>query len=174
MVKTFRDNASCGLQNLPLGSQVTHWDESKPEQQQHNLQRLQAPPIRHLPRDRAHIPGRTSQSAPHLQNSRGPQPKRTKGKSYSSPAVLVQHGLGGGPVTMVTATASVTVSVHPTLPGATYQGYMQEGFDTDSELDFTEPAKWTCDDKTKPFSSPKKDPLELQDLEGTEIQTKHQ
>uniref|UniRef100_H3DCR3 Patched 2 n=1 Tax=Tetraodon nigroviridis TaxID=99883 RepID=H3DCR3_TETNG len=93
---------------------VTHWDESKPEQQ-HNLQRLQAPPNRHLPRDRAHIPGRTSQSAPHLQNSRGPQPKRTKGKSYSSPALLVQHGLNGGPVTMVTATASVTVSVHPTL-----------------------------------------------------------
>lgn len=88
--------------------------------------------------------------------------------------MLVQHGLSGGPVTMVTATASVTVSVHPTLPGATYQGYMQEGFDTDSELDCSEPAERTCGDKTKPFSSPKKDPLELQDLEGTEIQTKHQ
>lgn len=173
-MKTFRDKATCGLQNLPLGSQVTHWDESKLEQQQqHNLQRLQAPPNRHLPRDRAHIPGRTSQSAPHLQNGRGPQPKRTKGKSFSSPAVLVQHGLNGGPVTMVTATASVTVSVHPTLPGATYQGYMQEGFDTDSELDCSEPAERTCGDKIKQFSSPKKDPLELQDLEGTEIQTKH-
>lgn len=172
-MKTFRDNATCGLQNLPLGSQVIHWDESKPEQQ-HNPQRLQAPPNHHFSRDRAHIPGRTSQSVHHLQNGRGPQPKRTKGKSYSSPAVLVQHSLNGGPVTMVTATASVTVSVHPSLPGATYQGYMQEGFDTDSELDCSEPAKRTCGDQTKQFSSPKKDPLELQDLEGTEIQTKHQ
>lgn len=172
-MKTFRDNATCGLQNLPLGSQVTHWEEGKPELH-FNLQRVQAPPHCHLPRDRVHIPGRTSQTASHLQNGSGPQPKRTKGKSYSSPSVLVQHGLNGGPVTMVTATASVTVSVHPTLPGATYQGYVQEGFDTDSELDCSETAKRTCGDKTKQFSSPKIDPLELQDLEGTEIQTKHQ
>lgn len=67
---------------------------------------------------------------------------------------------------MVTATASVTVAVHPTLPGATYQGYMHEGFDTDSESDF-------FGDKTN-FSSHKRDSLELQDLEVTQIQTEHQ
>lgn len=151
---------------MPLGSQVTYWDENK--EQQHNVQRLQAPPNRNLPRDRAHIPGRTSQSTPQVQNGRGPQTNRTKGQTYSSPAVLVQHGL---PVTMVTATASVTVVVHPNLPGATYT---QEGFDTDSESDCSEPTKRTCSDKTKQFSSPKRDPLELQDLEASDIQTKHQ
>lgn len=74
---------------------------------------------------------------------------------------------------MVTATASVTVAVHPTLPGATYQGYMHEGFDTDSESDCFESAKRTCGDKTN-FSSCKRDSLELQDLEVTQSQTEHQ
>uniref|UniRef100_H2RVP5 Patched 2 n=1 Tax=Takifugu rubripes TaxID=31033 RepID=H2RVP5_TAKRU len=109
------------------------------------------------------IPGRTSQSAPHLQNSRGSQPKRTNRQSYSSPALLVQHSLNGGPVTTVTATASVTVAVHPTLPGATYQGYTQEGFDTDTESHCAESSK-----RTREMSPPKRDSLELQDLEGTE------
>lgn len=74
---------------------------------------------------------------------------------------------------MVTATASVTVAVHPTLPGAAYQGYMHEGFDTDSESDCFEAAKRTCGDKTN-FSSCKRDSLELQDLEATQSQTEHQ
>lgn len=169
MVKTFRDNAAGGPYNLPHGSQAAYWDENK--QEQHNLQRLQVPPNGHLPRDGAHIPGRTSQSAPQLHNGRGPQPKRTNGQSYSSPAVLVQHNLSGGPVTMVAATASVTVVVHPTLPGAAYHGYT---LDTDSETDYSEPAKRTCGDKTKQFPSPSREPLELQDLEGMETQTKHQ
>lgn len=85
----------------------------------------------------------------------------------------MQQSAAGGPVTMVTATASVTVAVHPTLPGAAYQGYMHEGFDTDSESDCFEAAKRTCGDKTN-FSSCKRDSLELQDLEATQSQTEHQ
>uniref|UniRef100_A0A8C4GI36 SSD domain-containing protein n=1 Tax=Dicentrarchus labrax TaxID=13489 RepID=A0A8C4GI36_DICLA len=125
--------------------------------------------------DRAHFPGRTCQSGPRLQNSRGPQPNRTKGPSYSnsSSTLPMQQGSTGGSVTMVTATASVTVAVHPTLPGAAYQGYMHEGFDTDSESDCFEAAKRTCGDKTN-FSSCKRDSLELQDLEATQGRTEHQ
>ena len=73
---------------------------------------------------------------------------------------------------MVTATASVTVSVHPTLPGATYQGYMHEGFDMDSEIDCFEVTKRTCGDKTN-FSC-KRDSLELQDLEATQSKPDYQ
>uniref|UniRef100_A0A4W6E0Z0 Patched 2 n=1 Tax=Lates calcarifer TaxID=8187 RepID=A0A4W6E0Z0_LATCA len=155
-------------------SQVTCWDGNKWEQQQ-GLQRLQAQPGQHLPSDRAHFPGRTCQSGPRLQNGRGPQPNRTKGPSYSNSttALPTQQGSTGGPVTMVTATASVTVAVHPTLPGAAYQGYMHEGFDTDSESDCFEAAKRTCGDKTN-FSSCKRDSLEIQDLEATQCQTEHQ
>lgn len=147
----------------PLSSQVMCWDGNKREQQQQG---------QHLPSDRAHFPGRTYQSGPRLQNGRGPQSNRTKGPSYSnSNSLPMQQGSTGGPVTMVTATASVTVAVHPTLPGAAYQGYMHEGFDTDSESDCFEAAKRTCGDKTN-FSSCKRDSLELQDLEAT--QTEHQ
>lgn len=158
----------------PLGSQVTCWDGNKREQQQ-GLHRLQAQPAQHLPSDRAQFPGRTCQSGPRLQNGRGPQPNRTKGPSYSNSnsALPTQLGSTGGPVTMVTATASVTVAVHPTLPGAAYQGYMHEGFDTDSESDCFEAAKRTYGDKTN-FSSCKRDSLELQDLEATQSETEHQ
>lgn len=181
MVKPFRENATGtggrieplneSSHNVPLGSQVTCWDGNKREQQQQGFQR----PGQHLPSDRGHIPGRTYQSGPRLQNSRGPQPNRTKGSSYSnnSSAMPMQQSAAGGPVTMVTATASVTVAVHPTLPGAAYQGYMHEGFDTDSESDCFEAAKRTCGDKTN-FSSCKRDSLELQDLEATQSQTEHQ
>lgn len=174
MVKPFKENAtSTGgriepLNNSshnaqsPLSSQVTCWDGNKREQQQGQ----------HLPRDRAYFPGRTCQSGPRLQNGRGPQPNRTKGQTYSnsSSALPMQQGSTGGPVTMVTATASVTVAVHPTLPGATYQGYMHEGFDTDSESDCFESAKRTCGDKTN-FSTSNRDSLELQDLEVMQSQT---
>uniref|UniRef100_A0A8C4DX70 SSD domain-containing protein n=1 Tax=Dicentrarchus labrax TaxID=13489 RepID=A0A8C4DX70_DICLA len=186
VVKPFRENStgtggrieplheSSHNAQSPLGSQVTCWDVNKREQQQ-GLQRLQALPGQHLPSDRAHFPGRTCQSGPRLQNSRGPQPNRTKGPSYSnsSSTLPMQQGSTGGSVTMVTATASVTVAVHPTLPGAAYQGYMHEGFDTDSESDCFEAAKRTCGDKTN-FSSCKRDSLELQDLEATQGRTEHQ
>ncbi|KAM9791618.1 protein patched homolog 1 isoform X2 [Syngnathus typhle] len=119
-----------------LNSQVTCWDGSKRDQQQQQQPGQQ------------NAPGRTYQSGP-----RGPQPNRTKGPSnYSSSAA-------GGPVTMVTATASVTVAVHPTLPGAAYQGYMHEGFDTDTESDWFEAAKSTT------FSSYKRDSLALRDVD---------
>lgn len=158
MVKTFKDNATGRLHCLPLGSQFTCWDEQKQEQR-HDLQRLQVPPPRHLPRDGA------SQSAPRLQSGRGSQPKRTKGQSYSSPALLLQHSLSGGPVTTVTATASVTVAVHPSLPGATYQGYTPEGFDTDAESHCSESSQ-----RSPETSSAKRDSLELQDLDAAEPQ----
>uniref|UniRef100_A0A7N8WY83 Patched 2 n=1 Tax=Mastacembelus armatus TaxID=205130 RepID=A0A7N8WY83_9TELE len=156
----------------PLSSQVTCWDGTKREPQQ-GLRRFQGQPSQHLPSDRAHFPGRTCQSGPRLQNSRGPQPNRTKGPNYSNGnSALPTQGSTGGPVTMVTATASVTVAVHPALPGATYQGYMHEGFDTDSDLECFDPTKRTCGDKTN-FSSCKGDSLELQDLEATQGQTEH-
>lgn len=180
MVKPCRENATSGKveplcesspnAQSPTGYQVTCWDGNKREQQK-GLQRLPAQSVQHLPNDRAHFPGRTSQSGPRLQNSRGPQPNRTKGPSYSHSNSATQQGSTGGPVTMVTATASVTVAVHPTLPGAAYQGYMHEGFDTDSELDCFEATKRTCGDKTK-YPSCKRDSLELQDLETTQDQTK--
>uniref|UniRef100_A0AAQ6ACP5 SSD domain-containing protein n=1 Tax=Amphiprion ocellaris TaxID=80972 RepID=A0AAQ6ACP5_AMPOC len=186
VVKPFRENATApGGRIEPLNesshnaqshlsSQVTCWDGNKREQQK-GLQRLQAPAGQHLPSDRANFPGRTCQSGPRLQNGRGPQPNRTKGSSYihSNSALPTQQGSAGGPVTMVTATASVTVAVHPTLPGAAYQGYMHEGFDTDSESDCFEAAKRTCGDKTN-FSSCKRDSLELQDLEAAQGQTEYQ
>uniref|UniRef100_A0A672J115 Patched 2 n=1 Tax=Salarias fasciatus TaxID=181472 RepID=A0A672J115_SALFA len=154
----------------PLGSQVTCWDGNKREQQK----RLPAPAGQHLPSDRAHFAGRTCQNGPRLQNGRRPQPNRTKGPSYghSSSAAPAQPGASGGPVTMVTATASVTVAVHPNLPGAAYQGYMHEGFDTDSESDCFEAASRTFGDKTN-FSSCKRDSLELQDLEAAQAQTEY-
>ncbi|XP_039998625.1 protein patched homolog 1 [Xiphias gladius] len=186
VVKPFKENApgtggridplneSSHNAQSPLSSQVTCWDGNKLEQQQ-GLQRLQAQPSQHLPSDRAHFPGRTCQSGPRLQNSRGPQPNRTKGPRYSNStsALPTPQGSTGGPVTMVTATASVTVAVHPTLPGAAYQGYMHEGFDTDSESDCFEAAKRTFGDKTN-FSSCKRDSLEIQDLEASQCQTEHQ
>ncbi|XP_076001195.1 protein patched homolog 1 isoform X2 [Genypterus blacodes] len=155
-----------------LSSQVSCWDGSKREQQQ-GFQRLRAQPGHPLPSNRAHFPGRTCQSGPRLQAGTGPQPSRTKGSSYSSSnsGLPMQQGSNGGPVTMVTATASVTVAVHPSLPGAAYQGYMHEGFDTDSESDCFEVAKRTCGDKTN-LSSCMKDSLELQDVEAA--QTEHQ
>ncbi|XP_068196450.1 protein patched homolog 1 [Antennarius striatus] len=185
VVKSFKENASTGGRidalnesshsaQPPLGAQVTCWDANKREQQQ-DLQRLHTQPPQQLPSERAQFPGRTCQSGPKLQNNRGPQRHRTKGPSYSnsSSTLPTQRGSAGGAVTMVTATASVTVAVHPTLPGAACHGYMHEGFDTDSESDCFEAAKRTCGDKTN-FSSHKRDSVELHDLEATQIETEHQ
>ncbi|XP_056149176.1 protein patched homolog 1 isoform X2 [Lampris incognitus] len=145
------------------GSQMTCWDGNKREQQQG--------PQRPPPSDRAHISGRTSHCGPRLQAGRGPQPSRTKGPAYSmnNSAQAPQQASTGGAVTMVTATASVTVAVHPSLPGAVHQGYMHEGFDTDSELDCFEGTKRTCGGNIN-LSSCKKDSLELQDLEAAQSQ----
>ncbi|XP_014855626.1 PREDICTED: protein patched homolog 2 [Poecilia mexicana] len=184
VLKPFRENAVGGrVEPLcesnhslqpPVGSQVTCWDGNKYEQQS-DLQRLQDQSPQRLPSDKAHFPGRTCHSGPRLQNSRGPQPNRTKGPScgHSNSSLPMQQGPAGGPVTMVTATASVTVAVHPTLPGTAYQGYMHEGFDVDSESDCFEAARRTCGNKTK-YSSCNRDSLELQDLEATQVQAEYQ
>ncbi|KAM9845278.1 protein patched homolog 1 [Aulostomus maculatus] len=173
VVKPFRENttgssgriepSSEPSHNAPVSSQVTCWDGPKQDQQQGQQ------------RPGQHFPGRTCQSSHRFKKGRGPQPNRTKGPSYSSSssALPTQQGSAGGAVTMVTATASVTVAVHPTLPGAAYQGYMHEGFDTDSESDCFEAAKRTYGDKTN-FSSFKRDSLELQDLEAPQGHTEHQ
>lgn len=158
VVKPFKENTTGKVEPSQTHlSQVTCWDGDK---------RTSLP----LPGDRPFFPGRTCQSDPRLQGSRGPQPKpqpnRTKGPASALPTAQGAQG----PVTMVTATASVTVAVHPTLPGAAYQGYMHEGFDTDSESDCFEAAKRTHSDKTN-FSSCKRDSLELQDLEATQSKT---
>uniref|UniRef100_A0A3B4APE6 SSD domain-containing protein n=1 Tax=Periophthalmus magnuspinnatus TaxID=409849 RepID=A0A3B4APE6_9GOBI len=156
VVKPFKENTTGRVEpSQTHGSQVTCWDGDK---------RTSQP----LPGDREFFSGRTSQSGPRVQSNRGPLPNRTKGPG---PALPPKQG-AQGPVTMVTATASVTVAVHPTLPGAAYQGYMHEGFDTDSESDCFDAAKRTYSDKTN-ISSCKRDSLELQDLEATH-KTEHQ
>ncbi|XP_061878843.1 protein patched homolog 1 [Entelurus aequoreus] len=128
-IKVVRDKAA-GARIEPSSQQVTCWGGATQP---------------------AHLPGRTTQSGPRSQSdSRGPnRTKKPTGYSNSS----------GGAVTMVTATASVTVAVHPTLPGAAYQGYMHQGFDTDTESDCLEATKRT-------FSSYKRDSSELQDVES--------
>ena len=64
---------------------------------------------------------------------------------------------------MVTATASVTVAVHPSLPGAAYQEYTHGAFDTDSESDCFE-------DSNARTRSYKRDSLNIQDLEQGQLQ----
>lgn len=69
-------------------------------------------------------------------------------------------------VTMVTATASVTVAVHPSLPGS-YRGYAHEGFD-DSESDCFEDTLGMSQSHGKATDNSKRSTLELQDLECEE------
>ncbi|KAL7879822.1 hypothetical protein SRHO_G00020760 [Serrasalmus rhombeus] len=139
-----RDQASESTQNAvnSISSQVVRWD-GKQEYQGHRRQ--------HLPSDRTRCAGRTTHCGP----SRGPQQNRTKAPVHA-----------GNTVTMVTATASVTVAVHPSLPGS-YQGYMHEGFE-DSESDFFEDTKRTSQSYGKASHSPQRDSLEIQDLESLE------
>uniref|UniRef100_A0A8C5CG30 SSD domain-containing protein n=1 Tax=Gadus morhua TaxID=8049 RepID=A0A8C5CG30_GADMO len=106
------------------------------------------------------------QGSRRLQGNRGPQQSRTKGPGYGNnnhPALATQQGPCGGPVTMVTATASVTVAVHPSLPGAAYQEYTHGAFDTDSESDCFE-------DTSARTHSYKRDSLNIQDMEQGQLQ----
>ncbi|KAI4891086.1 hypothetical protein NFI96_017764, partial [Prochilodus magdalenae] len=139
-----KDQANESAQNAvnSISSQVMRWD-GKQDYQGHRRQ--------HLPSDRAHCPGRTTHCGP----SRGPQQNRTKAPAHA-----------GNTVTMVTATASVTVAVHPSLPGS-YQGYMHEGFE-DSESDSFEDTKRTSQTYGRATHSSKRDSLEIQDLESLE------
>ncbi|XP_066536914.1 protein patched homolog 1 [Hoplias malabaricus] len=139
-----RDQPNESAQNAvnSISSQVMRWDGK----QDYQGQRRQ-----HLPSDRTHCPGRTTHSGP----GRGPQQNRTKPPAH------------GNTVTMVTATASVTVAVHPSLPGS-YQGYMHEGFE-DSESDSFEDIKRTLGQTYgRATDSTLRDSLEVQDLECQE------
>ena len=136
-----------------VSSQISRWD-SKHE--------YQGPRRQHLPSSRAHCPGRTNHSGLGSQQCRGPHQNRTN---------VPAHGTGilqrpSNAVTMVTATASVTVAVHPSLPGS-YQGYMHEGFE-DTELDSFEETKRTSQSFGKATQSFKTESMELQDLESVE------
>lgn len=134
-----------------ISSQITRWDD-KPEYQ---------PSRRHpLPNDSANSHGRTTNCGTRVLQGRGPQQNRTKplpigGNTLQQPS---------NTVTMVTASASVTVSVHPNLPGS-YQGTMQEVF-KDSVLDSFENSKRTSQTYGRANQPSKRDSLQLQDLES--------
>uniref|UniRef100_A0A8C9TYF4 Patched 2 n=1 Tax=Scleropages formosus TaxID=113540 RepID=A0A8C9TYF4_SCLFO len=104
-------------------------------------------------------PGRTKGCGPRPQHSGRPHPNRTTVPIYKAGGVRPPSNA----VTMVTATASVTVAVHPSLPGA-YSGYMHEGFE-DGESDCFEGTRemaQACQKATEPSLG---DTLQLQDLE---------
>ncbi len=157
VVKPFNENGSKGQNseskhnavNL-VSSQITRWD---------NKHEYQGQRRQHLPSDRTHCPRRTTQCGPGSQPGRVQQQNRT---TAHSPGAL-QHPSNA--ITMVTATASVTVAVHPSLPGS-YQGYMHEGFE-DNESDCFDDSKRTSQTYGK-ATHYKRDSLELQDLESTE------
>uniref|UniRef100_A0A8C1LSE0 Patched 2 n=1 Tax=Cyprinus carpio TaxID=7962 RepID=A0A8C1LSE0_CYPCA len=133
-------------------SQITRWD---------NKHEYQGQRQQHLPSDRTHCPRRTTQCGPGPQPGRGQQQNRTTAPAHSPGAL--QHP--NNAITMVTATASVTVAVHPSLPGS-YQGYMDKGFE-DNESDSFDDSKRTSQTYGK-ATHYKRDSLELQDLESTE------
>uniref|UniRef100_A0A8C1EBI8 Patched 2 n=1 Tax=Cyprinus carpio carpio TaxID=630221 RepID=A0A8C1EBI8_CYPCA len=135
-----------------VSSQITRWD---------NKHEYQGQRQQHLPSDRTHCPRRTTQCGPGPQPGRGQQQNRTTAPAHSPGAL--QHP--NNAITMVTATASVTVAVHPSLPGS-YQGYMDKGFE-DNESDSFDDSKRTSQTYGK-ATHYKRDSLELQDLESTE------
>uniref|UniRef100_A0A8C1EE86 Patched 2 n=1 Tax=Cyprinus carpio carpio TaxID=630221 RepID=A0A8C1EE86_CYPCA len=159
VVKPFNENGSKGQnseskQNAvnSVSSQITRWD---------NKHEYQGQRQQHLPSDRTHCPRRTTQCGPGPQPGRGQQQNRTTAPAHSPGAL--QHP--NNAITMVTATASVTVAVHPSLPGS-YQGYMDKGFE-DNESDSFDDSKRTSQTYGK-ATHYKRDSLELQDLESTE------
>uniref|UniRef100_A0A672N6E9 Protein patched homolog 1 n=1 Tax=Sinocyclocheilus grahami TaxID=75366 RepID=A0A672N6E9_SINGR len=94
----------------------------------------------------------------------------SKNPSFPKLTVTPAHNPGAlqrpnNAITMVTATASVTVAVHPSLPGS-YQGYMHKGFE-DNESDSFDDSKRTSQMYGK-ATHYKRDSLELQDLESRE------
>lgn len=162
MVKPYREITSAASPKDPpsettqnavnsISSQITYWD-GKPDYQGSRRQPL--------PSDSAYSHGRTAHSGPRLQQGGGPQQNRTK---------AVPHGGSGlqqpsNTVTMVTATASVTVSVHPNLPGS-YQGTMQEVFE-DTVSDSFENSRRTSQNYGRANQPSKRDSLQLQDLDS--------
>lgn len=158
VVKPFNENGSKGQnseskQNAvnSVSSQITRWD---------NKHEYQGQRQQHLPSDRTHCPRRTTQCGPGPQPGRGQQQNRTTAPAHSPGAL--QHP--NNAITMVTATASVTVAVHPSLPGS-YQDYMHEEFE-DNESDSFDNSKRISQTYGK-STHYKRDSLELQDLEST-------
>ncbi|XP_055739270.1 protein patched homolog 1 isoform X1 [Salvelinus fontinalis] len=142
-----------------VSSQLTQWDNK------HDYKSDQGPRRQHLPSDRTQGPERTNHCGPRSQTNRGPHQNRTKMPAYNggtAPSSAV--------TTMVTATASVTVAVHPSLPRA-YHGYMHEGY-VDSESDCFEDIKRTSQSCGKATQSSKRVSLEVEDLES--VQNQHQ
>uniref|UniRef100_A0A8C2IKZ0 Patched 2 n=1 Tax=Cyprinus carpio TaxID=7962 RepID=A0A8C2IKZ0_CYPCA len=134
-----------------VSSQITRWD---------NKHEYQGQRRQHLPSDRTHCPRRTTQCGLGPQPGRGQQQNRTTAPAHSPGAL--QHP--NNAITMVTATASVTVAVHPSLPGS-YQDYMHEEFE-DNESDSFDNSKRISQTYGK-STHYKRDSLELQDLEST-------
>uniref|UniRef100_A0A672N0C6 Protein patched homolog 1 n=1 Tax=Sinocyclocheilus grahami TaxID=75366 RepID=A0A672N0C6_SINGR len=96
-----------------------------------------------------------------VHRSHGQQQNRTTAPAHNPGALQRPNNA----ITMVTATASVTVAVHPSLPGS-YQGYMHKGFE-DNESDSFDDSKRTSQMYGK-ATHYKRDSLELQDLESRE------
>ncbi|KAG5847681.1 hypothetical protein ANANG_G00128760 [Anguilla anguilla] len=140
-----------------VSSQIARWDKKQDYTQD------QGPKRQHLPSDRPQGPGRTNHCGPRPQYSSRPHHNRTTMPGYNA-GTRVQGP--GSAVTMVTATASVTVAVHPSLPGS-YRGYTHEGFD-DSESDCFEETLGTSQARGKAAENSKRSTLELQDLECEE------
>lgn len=164
VVKPFNESSSKGQnsetkQNAvnSVSSQITRWDNKNEYQEQRR---------QHLPSDRTHCPRRTTRCGPGPQPGRGQHQNRTTAPAHSPGALQRPNNA----ITMVTATASVTVAVHPSLPGS-YQGYMHEGFEN-NESDSLDDSKRTSQTYGK-GTHYKRDSLELQDLESTE-KSQHQ
>ncbi|XP_033861066.3 protein patched homolog 1 isoform X1 [Acipenser ruthenus] len=138
-----------------VSSQIARQDNKQ------DFQQDQGPRRQHLPSDRPQGPGRTNYSGPRPQYSNRPHYPRTTLPAYGA-ATRVPGS--NSAVTMVTATASVTVAVHPSVPGS-FRGYTHEGFE-DCESDCfkeTLPPSYTASEKRT--DSSKTETSELQDLD---------
>ncbi|KAL4656131.1 hypothetical protein GN956_G6352 [Arapaima gigas] len=113
----------------------------------------------HLPSNRPQGLGRTNRCGTRPQHSSRSHPNRTTMPIYKAGGARPPSSA----VTMVTATASVTVAVHPTLPGA-YSGYMHEEFE-DGESDCCKGMQTTSQTCQKVGDPCQGDALQLQDLE---------
>lgn len=123
VVKTYQDNQE------PPGKepQSTSWAQPLPTSDSLPPP-VACPDLRDLPQHRLPPPGPPgARTAP----CRGPRPLRTALPAY------------GGSYTTVTATASVTVALHPLLPGA-LQGYTHQGFEASESDCPKEPGPPTC------------------------------
>ncbi|XP_043941698.1 protein patched homolog 2 [Protopterus annectens] len=134
-------------------------------------QQVQGDRQQQFPSHRLHRPGgpNNSSSRTHL------RPQCNSRSHYSRTTLPAYSNKLEGPnsaFTTVTATASVTVAVHPGLPGS-FRGYTHEGFE-DSESDcFEEPYMPSHMPRGKCMDPSKSEVLELQQLEheGTNEET---